>query len=174
MRRINASLSVDPLDPYTHQTQGWLRYLSGDLPGAEAALHRSLEISPTLNASHLMLGEILLASGRPEAALNEMAAETPDGGRYTGLAVANFALGRKADSDTAVAQAARELGDLWPYGVAEAHAFRGERDQAFEWLQKAYEGRDPDLMFVKYDPLLAPLRSDPRFKALVRRMNLPE
>jgi TolB-like protein/tetratricopeptide (TPR) repeat protein len=174
LRRINASLSVDPLDPYTHQTQGWLRYLTGDLPGAEAALHRSLEISPTLSSSHLMLGEILLASGRREAALGEMAAETPDGGRYPGLAIVYFALGRMSDSDAAVAQAARDYGDLWPYGVAEAHAFRGERDQAFEWLSKAYDGRDPDLMFVKDDPLLISLRNDPRFKALVRRMNLPE
>ena len=174
MRRISASLSVDPLDPYTHQTQGWLRYLTGDLPGAEAALHRSLEISPTLSSSHLMLGEILLAGRRPEAALGEMAAETPDGGRYPGLAIVYFSLGRKADSDAALTQAVRDFGDLWPYGVADAHAFRGEPDQAFEWLLKAYHGRDPDLMFVKDDPLLASLRNDPRFKALVHRMNLPE
>ena len=174
MRRINASLSVDPLDPYTHQTQGWLRYLSGDLAGAEQALHRSLEISPTLSSSHLMLGEILLAGGRGEAALTEMAAETPDGGRYPGLAVVYFALGRRAESDRALAQAVREFGNLWPYGVAEAQAFRGEPDRAFEWLVKAYEARDPDLMFIKDDPLLGSLRGDPRYKAVLRRMNLPE
>ena len=174
MRRINASLSVDPLDPYTHQTQGWLRYLSGDLAGAEQALHRSLEISPTLSSSHLMLGEILLADGRREAALTEMVAETPDGGRYPGLSFVYFALGRRAESDRALAQAAREFGNLWPYGIAEAHAFRGEPDRAFEWLAKAYDARDPDLMFVKDDPLLVSLRGDPRYGALLRKMHLPE
>jgi hypothetical protein len=60
------------------------------------------------------------------------------------------------------------------YGVAEARAFRGEPDQAFEWLVKAYEARDPDLMFIKDDPLLGTLRGDPRYKALLRRMHLPE
>lgn len=174
MRRINASLSVDPLDPYTHQTQGWLRYLGGDLSGAELALHKSLDISPTLSSSHLMLGEILLARRQREAALTEVAAESPDGGRYPGLAVVYFALGRKADSDAALARAIQDFGDLWPYGVAEAYAFRGERDQAFEWLAKSYDERDPDLMFVKDDPLTASLRSDPRFKALLRKMFLPE
>jgi TolB-like protein/Flp pilus assembly protein TadD len=174
MGRINASLSVDPLDPYTHQTHGWLRYLAGDLAGAELALHRSLEISPTLSSTHLMLGEVLFAGGQREAALTEMAAETPDGGRYPGLAVVYFALGRRADSDAALAQATREYGELWPYGVAEAHAYRGERDQAFEWLSKSYDARDPDLMFVKDDPLIASLHSDPRFKALLRKLHLPE
>jgi hypothetical protein len=120
-----------------------------------------------------MMGEILLAGGRREAALTEMVAETPDGGRYPGLACVYFALGRRAESDRALAQAVREFGNLWPYGIAEAHAFRGDPDRAVEWLAKAYDARDPDLMFVKDDPLLVSLHGDPCYRALLRRMNLP-
>jgi serine/threonine-protein kinase len=54
------------------------------------------------------------------------------------------------------------------------YAFRGEKERAFEWLERAYEARDEDLFFIKGDPLLKNLEGDPRFKAFLRKMNLPE
>lgn len=57
---------------------------------------------------------------------------------------------------------------------AEAFAWRGEKDRAFEWLERAYRQRDGGLGRVKIDPLLISLRRDPRFGALLRKMNLPE
>jgi serine/threonine-protein kinase len=59
------------------------------------------------------------------------------------------------------------------YGVAIIHAGLGEKDQAFEWLERAYEVRDQGLLFLKVGPDLDPLRSDPRFQDLLRRMNFP-
>ena len=59
------------------------------------------------------------------------------------------------------------------YGIAIIHAGLGEKDQAFEWLEKAYEVRDQGMSFLKVDPDLDPLRSDPRFQDLLRRMNFP-
>ena len=59
------------------------------------------------------------------------------------------------------------------YGIAIIHAGLGEKDQAFEWLEKAYEVRDLGMVFLKVDPTLDPLRSDPRFQDLLRRMNFP-
>jgi len=53
------------------------------------------------------------------------------------------------------------------------HAGLGEKDQAFEWLEKAYDEHDQGLSFLKVDPTLEPLRSDPRFQDLLRRMNFP-
>jgi hypothetical protein len=61
-----------------------------------------------------------------------------------------------------------------PLEIAEAHAFRGNKDRAFEWLERAYAKRDSDLYYVKGDPLLRNLESDPRYKAFLRKMNLPE
>ena len=49
-----------------------------------------------------------------------------------------------------------------------------EKDQAFEWLEKAYGVRDKGIRYLKVDPTLDPLRSDPRFQVLLRKMNFPE
>jgi hypothetical protein len=65
-------------------------------------------------------------------------------------------------------------GDLWPHAVAYQYARLGERDRAFEWLERAYRARVQHLVWIKVEPSLDGLRGDPRYKDLVRRMGLPE
>jgi hypothetical protein len=61
-----------------------------------------------------------------------------------------------------------------PIDIAAVHAYRGENDQALAWLEKAVALRDLGLGHkFRDEPKLAPLRSDPRYKALLRKMNLP-
>jgi len=60
------------------------------------------------------------------------------------------------------------------YGIALIYAGLSEKDGAFAWLEKAYQVRDKGLTYLKIDPLLDPLRSDPRFQDLLRRMNFPQ
>jgi serine/threonine-protein kinase len=59
------------------------------------------------------------------------------------------------------------------YQIAEVHAWRGEKDQAFDWLERAYRQHDGGLTYLGYDRFLDSLRSDPRFKALMTKMKLP-
>ena len=59
------------------------------------------------------------------------------------------------------------------YEVAVVYAGLGEKDQAFEWLGKAYDAHDQGMLYLKVDPPLDPLRSDPRFSDFLRRMNFP-
>jgi serine/threonine protein kinase/Tfp pilus assembly protein PilF len=172
LRLVKASLSSDPLNPNTYQTQCIWLYFSGDLAGAEHAARRSIELSPQGTYAHYLLGQILLARGDLQGALAAMQAEAPDGGRDSGLAIVYHALGRKAESDAALARHARKYGDEWPYSVAQPYGFRGDADRAFDWLAKAYAKRDPDIRFVRDDPLLVRLRGDPRYKALLVKMNL--
>jgi hypothetical protein len=92
--------------------------------------------------------------------------------RDSGLALPYHALGRRADSAAALARMEQEH-PLEFTNIAIAHAFRGERDQAFEWLRKVIAERDISLVHrIKDEPLLAPLRSDPRYTELLREMNL--
>ena len=115
-----------------------------------------------------------MLQGHLEAALAEFQKETVDDGRLEGSAMALFAAGRKAESDSQLAEAIRRNGTSWPSETARLYAFRGEKDRAFEWLDRAYELRDPDIYTFKGDPLFKNLENDPRYKAFLRKMNLPE
>ncbi len=59
------------------------------------------------------------------------------------------------------------------YQIAQAFAWRGEKERAFEWLERAFTQRDGGLSIVKTDPLMRNLRGDPRYAALLKKMNLP-
>jgi serine/threonine-protein kinase len=59
------------------------------------------------------------------------------------------------------------------YQIAEIHAFRGEKERAFEWLERGLAVQDSGMRYTKRDPLLRSLRDDPRYAALLRRLNLP-
>lgn len=149
--------------------------MTADFAGAELALRKSIAVSATFDGNHYYLVRMLLVHDQPEAALKEFQAEAAPDAKDAGLAVVYHTLGRKADSDAALARLIRASGDTWSYSVSIVHAYRGERNEAFEWLEKACESRDADLLVsIRGDPELVPLRADPRYKSLLRKMNLPE
>ncbi|MHB8477860.1 MAG: tetratricopeptide repeat protein, partial [Steroidobacteraceae bacterium] len=174
LHRIDTTLSLDPLNPYAYDTKGIIQYLAGDLQGAERSLRRVNELSPTFYGARLNVAWALMGRGELNAALREILAETASGARDSGLASIYHALDQKAESDAALARLRKEFG-AWPSGVALAYASRGEREQALEWLERAYLARDPDLLLwgVQH-PFFAVLRNDPRYKALLRKIHLPE
>ena len=59
------------------------------------------------------------------------------------------------------------------YQIAEIYSDRGDADRAFQWLNRAYEQRDAGMRNLKIDPLLLPIRDDPRYAELLKKMNLP-
>jgi tetratricopeptide (TPR) repeat protein len=170
---IQATLAQDPLMPSAYLAVCWIQQRRGHLLDAETAVRRALEISPTYVSAHFYLGEVLLERGDREAALAAIRQEVPLGGQLGGLAMAYYALGRKAESDAALAQFIREQPD-WAFAIAEVYAYRGERDAAFQWLERAYTQRDSSLYLMKGDPPLQNLEADPRYKAFLKKMNLPE
>jgi len=60
-----------------------------------------------------------------------------------------------------------------PTAIAGLYAYAGEKERALEWFEKAYQERDSQLVYINVAPGLDPLRSDPRFQSLLRRMNFP-
>jgi hypothetical protein len=90
------------------------------------------------------------------------------------LPLAYHALGRRSESDTALAALKSKYAGEMAYQIAEAHAFRGEADLAFEWLERAYRQRDGGVSEIKYDRLFRKLINDPRYKAFLKKMRLPE
>ena len=81
---------------------------------------------------------------------------------------------RRAESDAALARATTAHAHRWAYGIAEVHAYRGEIDRAFAWLDRAYRQKDVMLCRVKGDPLLRNLEPDARYKTFLRKMKLLE
>jgi hypothetical protein len=83
-------------------------------------------------------------------------------------------MNRKVESNAALAAYTHAHSDDAPLEIADAHAYRGEADAAFMWLDRAYLQRESGLYWLKGDTLLRNLEGDPRYKAFLRRMNLPE
>jgi TolB-like protein/tetratricopeptide (TPR) repeat protein len=171
----NASLERDPLNPGSYFMLSWIQIRRGRFAEAETAIRRTLEISPTYGYAHYYLGIVLLARGNPDAALTEFLRETVDWVRVGGSAMAYFALGRKADSDAALAQLLmRKDVTNHPYNMAQIYAFRGESDEALKWLERSYASKNTGLYHIKGDPPFNNLEGDPRYKAFLKKMNLPE
>jgi hypothetical protein len=122
----------------------------------------------------LAIGRILLLQGKPEAALREMQQEKEEIWRLSGLPLVYHALGRQSESDAALADFKSRYGGEMAYQIAEVHAFRGEADLAFEWLERAYDQRDGGVSEIKADRLFRKLINDPRYKAFLRKLKLPE
>jgi TolB-like protein len=169
------ALTLDPLNARAYMILGWKVYLhTGQFAEAEQAIRRGLQIAPKWGSGQYALGETLLLQGNYQAALTEFTKETLDDGQLEGSALAYYAAGRKTESDAQLAEAIRRNGMSWPSGIARVYAFRGEKDKAFEWLNRALSDRDGDLYIIKGDPLFKNLEGDPRFKSFLRKMNLPE
>jgi tetratricopeptide (TPR) repeat protein len=169
------SITLDPLDADAIGTPGFGIYLrTGYFAEAEQSFRRALQIAPGWGAGHYFLGVALMLQGQYDAALAEFKKEKIEDGRFEGSAMVYSATGRKAESDGQLAAAIHQNGDSWASEIARVYAFRGEKDRAFEWLDRAYKARDEDLYFARSDPLLKNLESDPRYKVFFRKMNLPE
>jgi tetratricopeptide (TPR) repeat protein len=173
-RMLNEAFALDPQHAGYREQLGNIRYHSGRLAEGEAELRKTLALSPTYISGHFYLGQILLAQGKLEPALLEMQQEAPDGGRDTGLSVAYYAMGRKAESDATLARLTKERANDAAFEIAQVHAYRGEIDQAFTWLERAYDQKDVELYWIKTDPWLKNLEPDARYKAFLQKMRLPE
>ncbi len=89
------------------------------------------------------------------------------------MAVAHHALGDAGASDAAIEELIERFAADMAYQIADAYAFRGEIDNAFEWLERAYDSRDSGLTNLLSDPLLAILHDDPHWEPLLDKMGLP-
>jgi tetratricopeptide (TPR) repeat protein len=173
LKYVNASLAVDPLDPSGYFWLSIVQLRRGRLTEGEAAIRRAIEMSPTSIFDHYILGCVLLGRNQLEPALAEFLKDLSDGARIEGSAMAYFALGRKRDSDAALAQALESYAGR-PTGIAAVYAFRGESSEAFNWLDRAYAAKDPFLNRITYSLEFDKLHGDPRYKAFLKKMNLPE
>jgi len=167
------AIAQDPLFASSHSYLAYLLYSAGRYDEAENEVQAALELNPQKTYDHFTRGEILLAQGQAVQALTETEKEPAEIWRLTGEALVYHALGRRNDSNAALARLIKDHQGTMAYQIAEIYADRGESDKAFEWLNRAYDQHDSGLRSLKIDPYLKSLRRDPRYAEFLKKMHLP-
>ena len=158
------AVEAEPLSlAHRENLVAWL-VMAGRLDEAEADLRSLQELSPAPRDIAKELAQVLILQGRFSEALELTSDMQDEADRLLARALAYHGLGRDSDSDAAL----RALNESMPAGdpirVAEVHAYRGESDDAFWWLQ-AMPASDCDPSRIRYSPFLKSLHSDPRWNA---------
>ncbi len=167
------AVSHDPLNSWNFHAVAIPLSAIGRFREAEAVYRTALALNPTGAGLHAFLGDVLRARGEPAAALAETERETDDLWRQSFLPFALEALGRKSDADNELANLEKKYAAQAPASIAEFYACREDADRAIAWLDRAFRQRD-------FDPIsnrgscFKNLEPDPRYKALLRKRNLPE
>jgi eukaryotic-like serine/threonine-protein kinase len=175
---IQTAQRLDPLSLITSADVGWAYYFARQYDQAIQHCQETLELDPNFVGAHDCLGSAYLAKADYSKAIAECQKATAGSGndlvRATGLARAYAAAGKSTEVRKILATLYAESQRRYvpPYFVATVHAALGEKDDAFTWLNKAYEGRDTNLQWLKVDAAFDPLRSDPRFQELLSRIHL--
>ena len=167
----------DPLNVFAYGEIASAYFAMGRLKEAAAAARTAVELNPAEPGVHGFLAQVLLAQGQERAALAEIDKEPDAGFQSYSRARTAIVSGRKADADAALARVTNNFADEQPYNIATLYALRGERDQAFSWLNRAFQRHDSIIVGVPaitVDPDMRNLRGDPRFKAYLKKLNLPE
>jgi TolB-like protein/Tfp pilus assembly protein PilF len=172
-RQLRLALVRDPLLAVVTLSLGIAQYGAGHFADADATFRRVLELSPGYILASSYLGKTLLAEGKPEAALGMVEQDT-ENARQALLPIVLQAAGRKVDSDEALKTLITKFADTHAYYVAMTYSYRGDHDLAFQWLERAYEQRDQGFIAFVGEPLFKNITGDPRYKAFLKKMNLPE
>jgi tetratricopeptide (TPR) repeat protein len=172
---------LDPASPFINSWAAAVFFFAGREQEAFASVQKVIELEPGYEAASLVLGRTYLSKGRYQEAITELERGLAYNRRNSGLLAAlAHVYGRSGNRQKAlqlvdqVKQAGRpEQGEVPTFHLVWAYAGLGDNDRAFAWLERAYEERRQRLTWLNVDPLLDPLRSDPRFADLVRRVGLP-
>jgi TolB-like protein/Flp pilus assembly protein TadD len=160
----------DPVNATALFNLGSFQRTAGRFDAAIASYRTVLSLAPGRGAAHAELGNALLLKGDAQGALAEIEQETSELWKMVGLPMAYHALGRKADSDAALAALIAKYQKDAPSNIAYVYAFRGEADQAFAWLDKAIEYGDGGLAEIVTENLFDKIRADPRWLAFLRKV----
>ena len=167
------AIELDPLSSHAWENLGRYQMFNRNFPGADEAMRRALEIQPDSPFGLHHLGALLLLEGKAAQALATFYKVDDEAFRLYGISMAEYTLGHAQESRRALDELTAKHEQEAAYQIAEAHAWRGEQDEAFGWLDRAYQQRDGGLSDIKVNLLIASLRGDPRFQMLVQKMNLP-
>ena len=161
-------------DPFagTYDNLGYALGAIGRWDEAEAAARTALALAPNGVLRHYNLSRALLFQKRYADALAEAQLEIKESWRLAALTAVYHAIGNHAASDSALRAYEAANSEHAAMQIAELHAFRGETNEAFHWLERAFAQRDPGITDLKADVWLSSIRGDPRYAAMLQRLHL--
>lgn len=173
------ALELDPLSTAIAATAGWVLHYSGQQEAAEATLRTALRADSTFAVGHLYLGRVLQFQGEYDSALAHFARTGPLRSWIPNVAGEGYVyaqLGRRDDAHDVLARldSLARTEYVTAYAVALVYAALDEKDQAFAWLDRAVAERTHWLLWLNRDLRWAPIRDDPRFATLRRRVGVPD
>ena len=175
---IKKAQQLDPLAVPVTRAVGWVLYFARRYPEAEEELRKALAMNPDFLGARLVLWWVQTIQREYDEAIADIKREMEKPGLKTVkklmLAYVNAAAGNRDEAGGLLweLEAKLESESRLALMAAMVHAALGEKDRAFERLQLAFQIREPGLLFLKVAPWAEPLRSDPRYGALLERLGL--
>jgi tetratricopeptide (TPR) repeat protein len=175
---IGIAQGLDPLALGPSVTAGWTYYYARQYDDAISQCRKSIDLDPRSVSAHDCLGNAYLGKGSLEQGIAEcqvvVSLSGDDPLRLTGLGRAYALAGKKAETQKILTKmrAASKAHYVPPYFFGMIYASLNDKNEAFSWLEKAYNEHDPYLTRLKVDEAMDPLRPDPRFTRLRDRMSL--
>jgi len=169
---VQQATALDPLNSRAFRAQGSVAYAARRYSEALPPLRHALALNPKITFAHFLAGCALLALGRVDEARKEFAAEPETQFSLTGLAIVDRKLGNAAAADKSFAELIQNRGDSALYQQAEVLAQWSRIDDALRTLERARQIGDSGLIYVATDPLLDPLRKEPRFASFIKALHL--
>lgn len=177
---IARAQSLDPLSLIINANIGWLYYFARQYDPALEQLQKTLEMEPSFLSTHVKIGWVYEQKRMyPEAVAEFQKALALAGDEVNVMALFGnaYALqGEKAKARKIINELIGQSKNRYvsPYWIAIIYASLGEKDQAFKWLENAFQERSGGVVWLKVEPKLDPLRSDPRFKSLESQLGFDE
>jgi serine/threonine-protein kinase len=177
LREAKRALELDPLSLALNWYWGLTLINARQYDEAISQLRKTIQMDPNYHLAHSALGGAYLQKGMYPDALAEFQTANNlrgSGDSVAGMAKVHRALGNKVEAQKILNELKQtaDKGETDPLQIARVYNALGDKDQAIEWLEKAYERRAFGMFFLKVDADFDNLRSDPRFTELLRRMNL--
>ena len=172
LRFLKQATALDPFNSGIYEQLAWVQYCASEFQEAEASLRHLLDMSPMDSGMHALLGSTLLKEQKTEQGFAEIYREVDAEARLAALAWAFQFTGKMADGEKSLSELKSKYADTQARSIASVYAMRGSADQTFEWLERAYKQHE-SVISIKADPDFELVRTDPRFRAFLVRMNVP-
>jgi tetratricopeptide (TPR) repeat protein len=171
---IERSVKLDPLNPAIFRSAGVVALLARRPEAARTAAQTALSLNPRIRVAHHTLGDVALLAGDYAEARAQFALEPDRLTQLRGLAIADAKLRGPAAGDAQMATLVREFGDGGLYQQVQVLAQWGQIEAALAALDRAVAARDSGLVLALKDPMLDPLREQPRFQAVLTGLGLTD